>query len=262
MLDVFARTLFTLAVVWQAVQPGVWKAEIAMADDGPLAPVRAIAIRIDPEEVRFDLVRRDEDVHGGWTVDATPASAIVAFNAGQFTGMWPWGWLVRDGIELQEPGTGTLAMSLVIDSAGAASLATPAELMSVRPRARTAFQSYPALLTGNGEMPWELQADGRGADLRHRDSRLALGTLEDGSIVVVLTRFTGLGERGETLPWGPTVVEMAAFMRSLGCQRAMLLDGGISGQMALRGSDGELKRWKNWRAVPLALVVTPRTSKE
>lgn len=228
-----------------------------MAEEGALSAVRAVAIRLDPRQLRFDLAQRDEDVVGGWTIDAMTPSAVVAFNAGQFRGAWPWGWLVRDGVELQEPGTGSVVMSFVVDSGGGAMLATQAELPGIRTRARLAFQSYPALLVGAGEQPWELQGPGRGVDLRHRDSRLAIGTLEDSSVVVVLTRFTGLGEAGETLPWGPTVVEMAEFMRSLGCKRALLLDGGISGQLGLRGLDGELQRWKNWRAVPLGLFVTP-----
>lgn len=259
MLQAVTNTLLALGVVWNAIGPGVWQAEIDMAVDGPLSVVRAIAIRFDPARVRFDLVGRDEDLPGGWTIDRMPADAVVAFNAGQFTGPWPWGWLVRDGVEHQEPGSGSVAMAFVVDSGGDAALVTQEELPSVRTRARTAFQSYPALLTGDGEMPPELQVPGRGVDLTHRDSRLALGTLEDGSVIVVITRFTALGEAGETLPWGPTVTEMAAFMRGLGCRRAMLLDGGISSQLALRRSDGELKRWKNWRAVPLGLVVKPAT---
>jgi len=92
--------------------------------------------------------------------------------------------------------------------------------------------------------------------LGHRDSRLAIGVLADGSLIVALTRFTGLGKTGETIPWGPTVPEMAAFMRSLGCVRAMLLDGGISSQLVVRDGDGRLTRWPNWRPVPLALVVS------
>lgn len=256
------QALLALGALWHAVRPGVWRADLPMAEEGPLSVVRAVAIRLDPTHLRFDLAQRDEDVVGGWTVDAMTPSAVVAFNAGQFTGPWPWGWLVRDGVELQEPGAGTVVMSFIVDSAGAATLVTQAELPRVRSRARLAFQSYPALLVGAGERPWEIQAPGRGVDLGHRDSRLAIGTLEDGSLVVVLTRFTGLGEPGETLPWGPTVVEMAEFMRSLGCQRALLLDGGISGQLGLRGIDGEVQRWKNWRAVPLGLVVTPSIKDE
>jgi exopolysaccharide biosynthesis protein len=93
--------------------------------------------------------------------------------------------------------------------------------------------------------------------LTHRDSRLALCLLNDGTIVVALTRVAGMGSTLETLPWGPTVVEMAHYMRSLGCRRAMLLDGGISGQLALRLQDNTVRKWPNWRAVPLGLVVTP-----
>jgi hypothetical protein len=51
---------------------------------------------------------------------------------------------------------------------------------------------------------------------------------------------------------------MANFMRSLGCVRAMMLDGGLSSQLALRHAGGALERWANWRPVPLAIVALPR----
>jgi hypothetical protein len=51
---------------------------------------------------------------------------------------------------------------------------------------------------------------------------------------------------------------MAAWMRAQGCRRAVMLDGGISSQMAVRARDGQVVRWTNWRPVPLALVVWPR----
>ena len=248
--------LLTLGVLWHAVRPGVWQTVMPMANDGPLSVVHAIAIRLDPSRLRFDLATGDDGKR--WTIERMPDASVVAFNAGQFRGPWPWGWVVQDGSETQEPGGGTVAMSFVVDSAGRASLVMPNELPLVRGHVQLAFQSYPALLIGNGAEPWELQAPGRGVDLEHRDSRLAIGTLEDGAVVVVVTRLTGLGRGGETLPFGPTVREMAAFMRSLGCQRAMLLDGGISSQLALRDASGEVRSWKNWRAVPLGLVVTPR----
>ena len=231
-----------------------------MASEGPLAVVRVVAVRLDPAQVRFrlDTATRDYGLRGAWTIDSLPANGLVGFNAGQFTGGTPWGWLVLNGLESQPPGVGTLGMAFVIDSAGRASLVMPAELGAVRGGARLAFQSYPALLAGEGKEPWELQAHGRGVSLTHRDSRLALGLLADGSIVVALTRFTGLGRAAETLPWGPTVPEMAAFMRAMGCVRAVLLDGGISSQIVVRSADGSLTRWPNWRPVPLALVVTAR----
>jgi exopolysaccharide biosynthesis protein len=253
------RAFAAAAVVWQAVCPGVRQAEVPMARQGPLALVQAVLVRIDPSRVTITLDHRylDYGLVADWSVARMPPEAVVAFNAGQFAGGFPWGWLVRDGVEVLPPGTGTLGMSFVVDAAGGVSLVMPGELPAVRARARQAFQSYPALLI-DGRMPWELQAAGRGVDLAHRDSRLAIGLLRDKTIVVALTRFTGLGSPAETFPWGPTVPEMAAFMTSVGCTRAMLLDGGISGQLALRQADGRVRQWSNWRAVPLGLVVTRR----
>jgi hypothetical protein len=257
-------TITQLALVlgglWEPVHRGVWTREVQMASRGPLSVVRAIAIRMDPAVVRFrlDTATRDERTRGAWTVDRMPNDALLALNTGQFIGGSPWGWVVRDGVEAQPPGSGSVAMAFVVDSAGVATLVEPNDIPTWRGKAMLALQSYPALLTGNGGRPWELRAAGRGVNLEHRDSRLALGSLDDGSIVIVLTRYTGMGGSAPTLPWGPTVVEMADFMESLGCRRAVLLDGGISSQLALRVQDGSVKRWPNWRAVPLGMVVTGR----
>ena len=241
---------------WQPVRPGVWYRETRMAAGGPLAVVAAVAVRIDPRSASFSL-----DAPAGnptWTIDDIGAAGVVAFNAGQFRAGGSWGWVVREGVELQPPGDGSVVMSFVVDSAGVPSLIEQSELAARRGHVRLAFQSYPALLLGDGALPRELEAAGRGVDLDHRDSRLALGLRDDGSIIVLLTRFSGLGSGvGGTLPFGPTVREMAAYMRSLGCRRAVLLDGGVSGQLALRARDGTLRRWANWRSVPLGLVVTP-----
>src|SRR5687768_8658293 len=245
-------------VVWQPVGPGVWYRESQMASKGSLAPVRVAAVRIDPSLARFslDAAPRDDGTSRGWSIDHMGEGDVVAFNAGQFGAGGSWGWVVRDGVELQPPGTGSVAMAFVVDSAGVPSLLEPAELAAKRAHVRLAFQSYPALLVGNGALPRELQARGRGVDLDHRDSRVALCVTGDGSVVIALTRFTGLGASGAVLPWGPTVPEMAAYMRSLGCRRAVLLDGGMSGQLALRALDGTLRRWPNWRPVRLGVVVT------
>lgn len=246
-------------LLWQAVAPGAWQASAPMARRGPLAHVRAVMLRLDPSEVRFELARatRDMGLRPAWTVDSLPAGALAAFNAGQFSGPAPWGLVVRDGREEQPAGAGTLAMTFLVDAEGRAMLCDATELPRQRARARLAFQSYPALLVRNGELPWELRAKGRGASLSHRDSRLAIGTLADGRVLVVLTRFTGLGPAGEQLPWGPTVGEMAAWMRAQGCRRAMLLDGGMSSQMVVRRGDGVLDCWPNLRPVPLGMAVRP-----
>lgn len=247
---------------WQAVAPGVWRAEAPMARSGPLATVRATMLRVDPAQVRFELrtATRDHGMRGAWTVDSLPPEALAAFNAGQFETGQPWGWLVREGREELPPGTGPLSMAFVVGADGRVALVEAGALEDSRSRATLAFQSYPAVLVKRGELPWPLRAKGRGADIAHRDSRLALGVRDDGQVVVALTRFTGLGPAGEQLPWGPTAPEMAQWMRSLGCRRAMLLDGGLSSQMALRRGDGSVERWPNLRPVPMGLVVLPRTA--
>jgi exopolysaccharide biosynthesis protein len=256
-INFLLAAFFALTTSWQQVSPGVWQREMRMAPDGPLSTVRAVVVRIEPSRVRFtlDYAARDYGMIGTWTVDRMPPAGVVAVNAGQFSGGAPWGWLVRDGVEEQAPGSGSLGMSFVVDGAGGVSLVTRDEMPSVRTRAVHAFQSYPAVLVGDGQMPWELQAPSRGVDLSHRDSRLALGITPDGSVVIALTRFGSLGRPGETVPWGPTVREMSAFMKSLGCRRAMLLDGGLSSQLAVRGAGG-VEQWKNWRAVPLGLIAS------
>ena len=229
-----------------------------MSASGALASVQVVAVRIDPKLARFAIGQASHGYgpRNTWTVDSIGDAGVVAFNAGQFTAGGAWGWVVRDGVEKQSPGSGSVAMAFVVDSAGVASLVEPREIDAKRGHVTLAFQSYPALLIGDGRLPRELEAEGRGVNLTHRDSRLALCTLGDGTLVVALTRVAGLGATLETLPWGPTVVEMASYMKSLGCRRAMLLDGGISGQLALRAADGSLRKWSNWRAVPLGLVVT------
>jgi uncharacterized protein YigE (DUF2233 family) len=258
-----AGLLLALTLTWQALHAGVSWSEARMAADGPLSPVTVIVVRMDPRQLQFrlDTATLDYGLKAAWTVDRIPDAGVAAFNAGQFMGGIPWGWFVLDGVERKEPGAGRLVMSFVVDAAGSPALVTPEELPTVRGRTHFAFQSYPMLLRDNGEIPWELRAPGRGVSLTHRDSRLALGMLRDGSVVVALTRFDAIGSMGGTLPWGPTVPEMAAFMRALGCDRAVLLDGGISSQLAIRNADGELKRWTNRRPVPVAVIASPRAGR-
>jgi hypothetical protein len=51
---------------------------------------------------------------------------------------------------------------------------------------------------------------------------------------------------------------MAAIMGALGCRRAVLLDGGLSGQMALSDARSTSHHWAGLRPVPLGLLAWPR----
>jgi exopolysaccharide biosynthesis protein len=164
---------------------------------------------------------------------------------------------VREGVEHQAPGSGPLAMAIVVDSAGHVALLTPDEIPGWRGHVREAMQSYPTLLVGGG-LPEQLRAMGRGVDIGHRDARLALGVDEQGRVLVALTRFIGVAGRGTSFPFGPTLPEMAHLIRRLGAVRAVGLDGGLSSQLVVREKGGTLSRHPNWRMVPVGVEVRQR----
>src|SRR5213592_4217705 len=104
-MPALAPLLAAATLLWQALQPGAWLEQRRMAAEAPLAPVRAILLKLDPRQLRFELVSetRDQGTRGAWTVERMPEGAVAALNAGQFSGGWAWGWLVRDGREEQPP---------------------------------------------------------------------------------------------------------------------------------------------------------------
>jgi uncharacterized protein YigE (DUF2233 family) len=242
-----------LRPVWHTASPGVETSEVVVPVAGVPWRTRLVLARVDPARVTLRVVgARRDDGRGAWSVDSAPPRALVAFNAGQFSTYEPWGWIVQDGRELQPPGSGPLAAAFVVDTAGTARIVPADSVATVRAAGGVAqaVQSYPVLVA-DGVPPAQLDR----IDVEHRDARLALGVLGDGRVLVVLTRFEGLGESLDGVPLGPTVPEMAALMRELGCRAAMLLDGGISSQLLLR--DGRsVRRWRGYRRVPVALVAT------
>jgi hypothetical protein len=252
------------AVEWRPLPAGARWGELRLSGEGEAWRVRVILVELDPARVRLRTVslRRPDGQPRRWNVDSAPRAAIVALNAGQFTSAGPWGWLVRDGIELRAPGAGPLAAALVVDTAGAVHLAPPDSLAALRGSGtvRQAFQSYPSLLVTDGEIPRPLREAGLGVDLEHRDARRAVGLGPDGRLLIVMTRFEGLGGALSNLPFGLTTPEMAALMGALGCRRAMLLDGGISSQLRIVLPDGDTRAWRGIRQVPLGLLALPSGS--
>lgn len=250
------------ALRWEALSPGIEWAELELSGDGTAWRLDVVVVRVDPARLRLELVEavRDGGTRGAWSVDAVPEGAALGLNAGQFTAARPWGWLVRSAREVQPPGSGTLSMALVVDRSGAARLVPADSIAAARGGGGVveAFQSYPMLLRDDGAVPAPLASAGKGVDVAHRDSRLAVGELRDGRLVFVLTRFGGLGEAAGSLPFGPTTPEMAALMGALGCREAVLLDGGLSGQLVIRGPAGLARAWRGWRRVPLGLVAHAR----
>jgi hypothetical protein len=249
-------------VEWRPGQEGVRWGELRLSGDGEAWRVRVILARFDPAVMRLDMAWPPDRLNrlGKWTVDEANPEAALAFNAGQFTGAGPWGWMVLNGVELRAPGKGPLAPAIVADRNGALRFVPPDSIESLRARGNVqlAFQSYPTLLADDGTVPAPLREAGRGVSLTHRDARLALCERRNGEWLVALTRFEGLGGVLETLPFGLTTPEMAALMGALDCRNAVLLDGGISGQLMVRDVDGERKVWRGLRRVPAGVVVVRR----
>jgi hypothetical protein len=243
-------------VAWKRVAAGVEWSEIVLAGSGEAWRTRVIVARVDPRQVRLRLDTAFS--RGGaarWTIDRARPADVFAINAGQFLQSMPWGQVVLGGSQWLGAGRGPLASTVAIDSSGAVSL-VHARGVDAR-RTSWAFQSYPTLLR-EGTVPVELQEAGRGIDVEHRDARAAIGVMADGRVLVALTRFDALGATLGFVPFGLTVPEMAAVMGVLGARDAVMLDGGISGQLLLRDANGTTHAWHGSRNVPLALVGAPR----
>ena len=249
------------AITWKAASPGLEWGELRLSGSGEAWRIRVIVARLDPSlfKLTLETPAPGKGPPNRWTVDHAPAASVLAINAGQFGSGGAWGWVVRDGVERQSPGRGPLAPAVVIDRDGTVRIVPADSIAAERTSGRVveAFQSYPALLDGDGVVPAPIRTDGMGVDLQHRDSRLAIGELRDGRILIALTRFEGLGGILDNLPFGLTTPEMAAVMGALGARRAVLLDGGISSQMLVRAGE-ETHAWRGIRYVPLGLIAIPR----
>jgi hypothetical protein len=250
------------AVRWHDEGSAVSWGELSLEGTGEAKHTGVILARIDPARVSLKL---DAVASGGlapigaqWSLPAAPPDALLAVNAGQFTVGGAWGWVVRGGREYQVARPAPLAPAIVIDADGRVQIVQPGAIDSAARSGRVAeaFQSYPMLLA-DGAVPAPLRRADGGIDVAHRDARLALGVLADGRLLVALTRFEGLGGKLQLLPLGLTTPEMAALMGALGCRDAVLLDGGVSGQLAVRDAAAGVHRWAGLRRVPLGLVALP-----
>jgi exopolysaccharide biosynthesis protein len=245
-------------VTWQREGPGIDQTVIDVRGGGEGWNTRVVAVRVDPTVFRFRLTARIQGVFPGWSVDQAPDRAVVATNTGQFTGITPWGWVVMHGREIRPPGRGPLSTAIAWDKTGRVRWLEANEIDAERARGEIteAFQSYPTLLKVRGQIPREIRERGLGVDVDHHDGRLAIGVLEDGRVILSITRFNGLGDVIPSVPLGLTLAEMAEVMRGLGCVRAVSLDGGVSAQMLLQ-VNGQRQLWRGWRSVPLGLVAEP-----
>ena len=248
------------ALSWHTLQPGLELSEFTVEAGRLGVDLRVTVLRIEAERFAFSLVQhtRANRMTGAWNVNLAPAAAAVALNAGQFKETGPWGWLVLDGQERRDPGYGPLSVGISFDSSGGVRWIPFDTLAAARAdrSIRFAFQSYPTLLF-DGRVP-ALATARRGVDQRHRDARLILAQDVGGRLLVLLTRYDGLGRTASRVPIGLTLPESILLAGALGARHAVMLDGGISAQLLVRAQSGQTRVWKGMRDVPLALVAIPR----
>ena len=244
-------------VAWRRGQPGVEWSTVPISGPGEASSLTLVVARLDPRLVSLQLVWAVENDRPAWTVDRTPTGAKLSLNAGMFVEQLPWGWVVMNGRERLTPGIGPLSSALIGLVDGSLVWVDGDDVGAWRGRTDLsfAFQSYPTLLAGDGDVPLALR-EGT-INTAHRDARLALGLDRQGRLLIALTRFDVAIPGADRLPFGLTVPEMATLMGSLGARQAMLLDGGISAQLAIVDSAGTTNVWKGLRKVPLALVAAP-----
>ena len=240
--------------IGDALPAGIALEQVRLRGSGEAHWTDVVGLRMAPGAVRLALDTAFDHGRRNWTIARAPRGALAAVNAGQFEADLPWGWVRLDGRDFLPAGRGPLVSTLAIDSAGRLSLTHGGSAPPVP--ARWGFQSYPTLLVG-GTVPLALRSAGLGLDVAHRDARLAIGTRSDGTVVVAMTRFAGLGRGLGVLPFGLTTPEMAAVMGLLGVREAVLLDGGISAQLMVQPASGRASSWPGLRSVPLALVAYP-----
>ncbi len=245
---------------WRALRTGMEWSEFTAEAGRRGVDVRVTVLRVQPACFQFSLVQRTRAnrMTGAWNVALVPDSVVLALNAGQFKETGPWGWLVLEGSERRDPGYGPLSVGIAFDSTGGVRWIPFRDLAAARTDAsvRFAFQSYPALLL-DGRVP-ALASAPPFVDQHHRDARLILGQDDASRLLVILTRYDGLGRTGARVPIGLTLPESIVLAGALGARHAVMLDGGISAQLLVRDQSGATRTWKGLRDVPLALIATPR----
>jgi uncharacterized protein YigE (DUF2233 family) len=251
----------TKAVSWRAAGAAVDWAEIEVEAGAARIPVHTVLVRLRPALLRPTLEQHNEPrgLRGVWTIDSVQADAVIALNAGQFLETGPWGWIVTGGIQLSLPRRAPLAGALAFDTAGSPRWLADDDVAFMKNPGRdisVGFQSYPLLLR-NGVVPRLIRVSD-GVSATHRDARLAIGQLPDGRLLIAMTRFGVRGSALARVPIGLTTRETAALMGSLGCTDALMLDGGLSAQLMIRGPKGETLKWPGARRVPVALVFRNR----
>ena len=249
-------TLLERATVWRDHAPGLSIGAFEVRTPGHLWTNSVAIVAVDPRVLRFEL-----DAPPGWArrtaEEALRDSGVVlAVNTGLFRANGTPQGLVLDRGRRRSALAGWLDAVVVVedgrlrvtDNQGTRALGALGEGAS-------AFQTLPWLVR-EGRVVLGVTSGVR-LSRDHRDRRFTLCLDGDGSVRFLLSNFEVFGQAAGRIPVGLTIPEQTVIAAAAGCRDAVALDGGISAQLAVRGS-ARVHRMPGWRRVPLLLVARRR----
>lgn len=246
-------TLLERATVWRDHAPGLKIGDFEVRTPGHLWTNSVAIVAVDPRALRFEI-----DASPGWArrtaIEALSDSGVVlAVNTGLFRkDGTPEGLILDRGVR-RSALAGWLDAVVVVE--GGRLRVTDNQGARALGEGASAFQTLPWLVR-EGRVVFGVTSGVR-LSRDHRDRRLTLCLDDDGSVRFLLSNFEVFGEVAGRIPVGLTIPEQAVIAAAAGCRDAVALDGGISAQLALRGS-ARVHRMPGWRRVPLLLVARRR----
>ena len=203
-------------VGWREVEPGLRERSLCAGSDATLHQVE-----VDPTRWTLDAARVAPNTAPAVARDS---GATFAINANFFDPSGrPLGVIVSGGALLQRPHPVSWQSIFYVTSDGKAAIVLPERWAAVRDDAVMAVQAGPRLV-----------ADGRGTGATRGNPSLRSGVCltADDRVIFFVTTMSRLYDVDEMT----ALAALAEDRGGLGCQDAMLFDGGPSAQMYLAGT--------------------------
>ena len=245
--------LLVAAVRWTDSAPGVRIGAFEIRTAGHLWTNSVAVVELDPGRLRFELAAGPRWERRSADEAMRDSGVVLAVNTGLFRDDGSPQGLVRLGGERRSAAAGWLDVVVAIEDGSVRVL----DLVGVRALGAgvSAFQTLPWLVR-DGRVVLGVSSGVR-LSRTHRDRRLTLCLGADRLVRFLLSNFEVFGRPAGRVPVGLTIPEQATVAAAAGCRDAVALDGGISAQLAVRGT-ARLHRMPGWRQVPLLMLARAR----
>jgi uncharacterized protein YigE (DUF2233 family) len=244
---------FESAVRWTDRAPGVRVGSFEVRTAGRLWINSVAVVELDPASLRFELAALPRWERRSADEAMRDSGVVLAVNTGLFRKDGSPQGLVVLGGGRRSAAAGWLDVVVAVED-GTVRMLDVAEVRTLGADA-SAFQTLPWLVR-EGRVVLGVSSGVR-LSRTHRDRRLTLCLAESGLVRLLLSNFEVFGQSAGRVPVGLTIPEQATIAAAAGCRDAVALDGGISAQLAVRGS-ARVHRMPGWRQVPLLMLVRRR----